>query len=425
MTTRYLGILLYLLFIYSIGYAQNYADEIRDIISKAGGVYFTYPAQSNLSTSPPPGFSPFYISHIGRHGSRYLLKEDDYLIPLEMLETAKKENVLTPVGDSLYSCLRILHNDTKNRAGDLTLKGVDQHRGIAERMYFSFPEIFSDNNTVNARSTMVMRCAMSMAAFTERLKELNPNLKIIRDPSERNTAYMNYQSKEAEKYNSASGPWKEEYRKLRETLAPTTTVLPKVFSDSTFIRRFVNPVDFTCRLYTIIVGLQNLDKDYGFPEVFNVDELIALWKIYNYRMYVHYSNYKPSNRAVILSSRPLLKEFIKNAEAALQSQSPSADLRFGHDINIIPLAGLMGIKGTAECTDNPYDIPLVFQDYDVSPMASNIQLVFFKDKTNNVIVKFLHNEKETSIPIESSIYPFYKWEDVKDYFNSLLTDEAR
>ena len=56
-------------------------------------------------------------------------------------------------------------------------------------------------------------------------------------------------------------------------------------------------------------------------------------------------------------------------------------------------------------------------------MAGNIQMVFFRNKAGDVIVKFMHNERETSIPVETDIYPFYHWGDVRAYYLGLLGEE--
>ena len=54
--------------------AQSAYDEIKADIDKAGGVYFMYPFDTPSATPAPKGYEPFYISHYGRHGSRWLLR---------------------------------------------------------------------------------------------------------------------------------------------------------------------------------------------------------------------------------------------------------------------------------------------------------------------------------------------------------------
>ena len=39
---------------------------------RLGGVYFAYPVTATKMAAAPEGYEPFYISHYGRHGSRWL-----------------------------------------------------------------------------------------------------------------------------------------------------------------------------------------------------------------------------------------------------------------------------------------------------------------------------------------------------------------
>ena len=53
----------------------------------------------------------------------------------------------------------------------------------------------------------------------------------------------------------------------------------------------------------------------------------------------------------------------------------------------------------------------------IVPMAGNIQLVFYrKPGSDDILVKFLLNENETSIPIKTDCAPYYHWSDVKRFW---------
>jgi len=61
-----LSLLLLLLCIVSFTYAQKSREQMA-------GVYYAYQAPQNISYSKvPEGYHAFYISHYGRHGSRWL-----------------------------------------------------------------------------------------------------------------------------------------------------------------------------------------------------------------------------------------------------------------------------------------------------------------------------------------------------------------
>ena len=79
--------------------AQASLDEIAATPGKAGGVYYAYPTPDSTAwTAAPKGYKAFYISHYGRHGSRYLISDNDYQAPLELLRRANEAGALTDLG---------------------------------------------------------------------------------------------------------------------------------------------------------------------------------------------------------------------------------------------------------------------------------------------------------------------------------------
>ena len=67
----------------------------------------------------------------------------------------------------------------------------------------------------------------------------------------------------------------------------------------------------------------------------------------------------------------------------------------------------------------------VWSDYIVSPMAANVQWIFFRnDDSDDVLVKFLVNEKEASIPIPTDVAPYYHWRDVERFYRAKLDRTA-
>ena len=58
--------------------AQTTKQEVLSNIATAGGNYYSYPVPTKALTPAPEGYAPFYISHYGRHGSRYIIGEHGY-----------------------------------------------------------------------------------------------------------------------------------------------------------------------------------------------------------------------------------------------------------------------------------------------------------------------------------------------------------
>ena len=404
--------------------AQTAKDEVLADLNKAGSVYYAYPVTTVEQTATPKGYEPFYISHYGRHGSRYLIADNDYFWMLQLMREAKAAGALTPLGLDALERIEKVWLEAEGRGGDLSPLGVKQHRGIAERMFNTFPEVFKGKVDISARSTIVMRCAMSMDAFCERLKELNPQLSITREASNRYMRYLNYHSPESNAFNAPDGPWKEEYRKFEESHTNADRLVGTIFSDSLWVVRNVNPHKVMWGFYWLAVGMQDIETKVSFMDLFEPQELFDLYQAFNYRFYVGDSNYPGSNGMLLDNAKPLLRNVIESADEVIKSGKTGATLRFGHDGNLIPFAGLLGLKDCYASVENPADFYKYFVSYKISPMAGNVQIIFFRNKKDHddIIVKFMLNERETSIPIETDNYPFYKWSDVRSHYMSVLAE---
>ena len=145
--------------VHTSSYAQATREEIFDNIAVTGGVYYAYPAPG-VQTKAPKGYEPFYISHFGRHGSRWLISDEEYIRVMEVFEKAHQAGKLTPLGEDVRKRLAIVWADAEGRGGDLSPVGVDQQRGIAERMYQAFPEVFKGAPEMSACATLVIRCVL-------------------------------------------------------------------------------------------------------------------------------------------------------------------------------------------------------------------------------------------------------------------------
>ena len=88
--------------------AQTTFEEISADLNKAGGVYLAYPTVETKQTPAPKGYKPFYVSHYGRHGSRYLLADRDYQWIIQLMEKAETVNGLTPLGHDVLKRLNMV-----------------------------------------------------------------------------------------------------------------------------------------------------------------------------------------------------------------------------------------------------------------------------------------------------------------------------
>ena len=98
--------------------AQNAFDFITKNRNFSASNYCIYPDSIQPQMTPPPaGKQPFYISHYGRHGSRYLSNRKGYDIPYNMLCKADSMNQLTPIGKDVLHDLRQIIEDSEGPLG--------------------------------------------------------------------------------------------------------------------------------------------------------------------------------------------------------------------------------------------------------------------------------------------------------------------
>ena len=169
--------------------AQTARENLKRDLFKAGSNYYAYPKPSTSLTPAPKGMAPFYISTYARHGSRYLIKEQEYNTPYNWLRKASESGKLTEMGEKVYEQVSVLRQEARNRWGELTPLGASQHRQIAQRMYNNFPEVFEGTSIIDARSTVVIRCIISMENALVQLTRNNPKL-VIRSDANKAQRYL-------------------------------------------------------------------------------------------------------------------------------------------------------------------------------------------------------------------------------------------
>ena len=405
-------------------YGQSMRDEIKANPNLAGGIYTAYMVTEHAAVTPPRGYKPFYISHYGRHGSRYQTAQEKYDVPAVMLEKAAKDGKLTTLGLDLARRVRIIADDAHLRAGDLSARGEREQRGIAERMVKAYPEVFAgkNGNNITCLASPYVRSVMSMVAFTERLKESYPALKITRHASFHDIDITRPEKNMDIFYKKA--------RKMAKDYQQQNT------KDKDFICRLFNDYNYAVKL---ICEAYNSNSTYGFignmhdlamivqdfdnlPElhdIFTEEERYQMWHLFNIRRYLTYGPSLDFGNIRNQDGKLLLRDIIARADDVLSGKNAGecATLRFGHDSAIIPLLAILHAEGCdgrisfAEIEK----LPEVWCDSRISSMSVNMQFIFYRNKRGDVLVRMLRSERDIRVPVKTDCYPFYKWEDFRKY----------
>ena len=400
--------------------AQSVQEDLKRDIRYSASNQMAYPTPTQALTPAPEGYKPFYISHYGRHGSRYLINPKDYSYPHEVLKSADSAGVLTPLGKNVLKRYEIIIQEADNRYGELTPLGAEQHRQIARRMYERFPEVFEGNVWVDAKSTVVIRCILSMTNELTELTRLNPKLRIRHDASMHDMYYMNFKDKELlkKKWNKESN---DVYEKYFKEMVNYDYAFCQLFTDTSFVWRKADARKFYEKLFHTANNLQNLEarKKVTLYDLFTDEDIYNNWRVANMWWYLGYGFSQLNGGKQPYVQRNLLRKIIEEADSCIVLQNPGATLRFGHETMVMPLTVLMGLNGYDLVTDDYAHLDQKgWVNYRIFPMGANIQLVFYRRNTGNkdVLVKVLLNENEATLPIKSNTAPYYKWSEVRQYY---------
>lgn len=400
---------------------QSLQEEFRKNPSRSASnsVIYPGPVQKKL-TAAPKGKKPFYLSHYGRHGSRYLTKTKDYGYLLNTLGKAQQENKLTPLGCDVLKRVTILAQEAQNRWGDLTPLGGQQMQEISHRMAKNFPEIFKKKNVhVDARSTVVGRCMLSMSYAILQLARENPKLNITTEANQCDMYYMFPQDKKLTEL-ARSEQSIQAYESHRLKHSHWNRLLSSLFNDTAYVRKNIKDIEFNYFLFRMAGSIQNteLRDKITLYDIYTPDEIMENWIIDNAWWYIGFGPAPQSSGNQPFIQRPLLRKIIEQADSCIALPSPNVHLRFGHDTMVLPLVCLMGINGYDQQITNLDSLGAKgWINHYIFPMAGNLQLVFYRKnaKDRDVIVKVLVNENEATLPVKTDMAPYYHWKDVREY----------
>lgn len=375
-------------------------DEVASMSSDGGGRY-----------------EPFYISHFGRHGSRYYSQPKSWQHTIDCLNAAKEEGILTEKGERLYCYVKTIFDAHDQMYGELAPLGAVEHRQIARRMFTREKKVFTSKKRTQVRcaASVVARCLMSMANFTEELSSLAPDLDVSYLAGRRyNNEYLNAQ---AEDFSMESARILDSIKVA--SLRPET-LIKEYFTDAGRACRIVTDrYAFEMGLYYFWAICHDLDfLNIDMTPLIPIEELLRCVKVDNAYRYANVCVSEEFGKYTRVKGVKLLRDFVAKAGDALQEDSKiAADFRFAHDSAFLPMCALLGIEGypiyTVEEAHRSWNAA------DVVPMCSNLQMVFYKDG-HDILVKVLVNEREASIrsltPVQDR---YYRWDDIRQMIEKL------
>ena len=390
-------------------------DQLKADPRRAYGMDYPYTFTNQQQTKAPKGYTPFYISHYGRHGSRYYWNAMLYQELSKLLTMAHEKQILTPEGEAFFEKFMAAKDELTAGVSELSDLGWEQHQGIARTMYNNFPEVFKNGGNVLAISSLTGRCVLSMASFCQELTQCNPKIE-IREQSARKTLNgvvpTDNQNPLKRKFTKVKARWEKNRDKFTFDESLRDKVVKRVFTNTDSLQNLHHIGSNLINLYT---SLPNIGHEGMMGNLITDDEMVAQWEQSNLGSYSWV--FGPQYEMI-----PILEDIIKKADAAIDGSSDHiSDLRFGHDTCLGPLTVLMGINGADLDPEDPFEVKNCYQNWETCK-ASNIQLVFYRGKkgTDDILVKLLLNGEEARLPIATDSYPYYKWSDLRQFYQARI-----
>ncbi len=389
--------------------AQTY--NVREIVAadhdKAAGCEGPYRYDAEPLTPSPKGYEPFYISHYGRHGSRYAWNDGTYIMIKKVMDAAYKADALTDFGKRFYDRYCTFYLVPLINTGDLTELGGEQHANVAAALCNEFPEIFSRGGRFLARSSVSPRAITSMTAFCVSMQKCAPKADIETNALHTNMAVI-YPTECPDqltvRFEGTIRPLDDSAVKDLRT-RHYDDILGRLFTDRGFLEETGGRSGFVNQLFDFWAGYRNYCETDLFEGLFTEEEIVDFWEWENFRLYMSHS----ADRYQMI---PLLQDIVDWANEAVAGGQYSGHFRFGHDTVVNAIVPLLNLNGCGFQPDRAEDVKYWFQNYN-TPKAANFEFVLYRSKkSRDILFKVLLNNSEAALPqLEPVSGPYYLWDD--------------
>lgn len=362
----------------------------------------------------PDSLEVVMVNHVGRHGARYPSGPSHTATIRKYLSG----RCLTLTGRQLINIADSIDRVTEGRWGALDSIGEAEQAGIAHRMVKRYGAIFADSGVrVKAESSYVTRCVASMYAFLHEVSKIYKDANMTAESGPQFSPLLRFFS-----INNIYKHWADSIDTDGILLS-----MPEFTVAERSVDRLLAGGDkgsererlkFLMAEYSTL-AIQSASGGDGdiWRRFLTAEEMKALWALNDVRQHLLHS---ASEESIIpsLISRPLLRDILNEFEAYLAdtAATPRVALRFGHAETLMPLLALMDVPG-CRYTGPSKEVPAHWLNYEIVPMAANVQMVMLRSKSGRYYVATLLNERPVVLP---GLGLYAPWRKFREYLEKKI-----
>jgi hypothetical protein len=396
------------------------------------GTKTPYPFKVVQHTPPPAGFTPVFVNYVGRHGARFLTRAGADIKVQALLQEAQQSNALTPLGVQLLAMTNRFLTIEQNNYENISLLGAAEQAGIGERILKNNGPAFKGRG-LDVQVTHKVRTRQSAAAFLTAFKNYNGDKTIQAAPADTAENILRFYDLSpaylAFKDGSAIAKRADSLKQDARTVKAAQVIWKKVFTPS-FTLQQEKALTFAQSLYDLYsvqfsIPLEMKAKGYqcnsiNFGIAFDTSSLAWMRFINDAEDFYEKGPGLDTLGIQVTVAAPLLADFLNSTAAAINGNlQKDAVLRFTHAEAISPFATLLGIPVASHPSAAVHQYAIHWQASDIIPLSANIQWIIYTNG-KDYLVKALLNECEVKLPMKPAHYPYYKWEDVQQYYTDKL-----
>ncbi|SFW64215.1 histidine-type phosphatase [Chitinophaga sancti] len=386
------------------------------------GTKTPYPFKQGEYTPLPKGYTAAYVNYTGRHGARFMTKAGSDVKLLALFNKSQ----LTPLGDSVKVMTEAFLQIEKDNYENISLLGDAEQHAIGERLRKREATAFKGRG-VTIEVTHKKRTRQSADGFLKAfadykgkqefmmVQDTNENVLRFYDLSPAYEAYKDGKVIAARVDSLQQDPRSKEIASRISKRLFTETLAEK---DQAAVAAWL--YDLYSIQFSLVIEMQQAKVYFDFGKAFTKEDLQWLDKINSAADFLEKGAGLDPLGIQSRIAAPLLLDLVTTTDALTRGRlRKDAVLRFSHAEAISPLATLMGIPEASVPSASIYDFDKHWKAANIIPLSANIQWIIYGNG-KKYLVKVLLNEREVALPVKTTNYPYYKWEDVKSYYLTKL-----